>query len=129
MARSAAGNLDRLATELRKAQTRMSDLDPAAAQVGALLVEVAKRHAPARTGRLRGAVRFSVRKSKQTRGGVRSAVFAGASTPYAMPIHYGWPAHNIRPNKFLTISLDKLDRSGKAVEIYTAAITDALNRL
>lgn len=129
MTRQAASNLDRLAKALDKAAERMSDLDPAAARVGALLVEVARRRAPVKTGRLRDSTRFNVRRSRAYRGAIRSAVTATASTRYAAPIHWGWESRSIRPQKFLTESLDRLDQSGKAVEIYTDAVVDALSSI
>jgi len=123
--RRAATNLDKLAKALDKAKAKASNLDAANAKIGAVLVEVAKLRAPHDTGQLRNLLRFSVRQAKATRDGSRGAVTASVSTPYAAPIHYGWPARNIRPQKFLAVSLDKLDRSGKIGEIYTDAIAQA----
>lgn len=51
--------------------------------------------APKVTGRLAGDIRGNRAKSK-------AVVTAGrASVPYAAPINYGWPAHNIEPSGFM----------------------------
>jgi len=59
----------------------------------------AARRAPSVTGRLRASIRSS---GTQRSGVVRAGKKA---VPYAGPIHFGWPARNIRPQPFLTDAL------------------------
>lgn len=65
-------------------------------------------HVPHVSGRLKRTVRTLASKR-------RGAVATGRkNVPYAGPIHWGWPARNIRPNPFL---VDALERQEKEVEL------------
>ena len=56
----------------------------------------ARSTGPRRTGKLLGTVRGN-------RAVGRARVSAGgAATPYAGPIHWGWEAHNIAPNPWIS---------------------------
>lgn len=72
--------------------------------------QAARMLVPRRTGRLESTLRSS--------GTMRGArVRAGfARVPYAGPIHFGWPARNIRPQPFLYDAIDK--RRREVLEIY-----------
>src|SRR5262245_34709214 len=59
-----------------------------------LVAQRAQTRAPARTGTLRGSIR-----AKATGAGVAVAY---SELVYAPVIHYGWAAHGIRANPFLT---------------------------
>ena len=74
------------------------------------VVETAKTIAPRRSGDLAGSIRAL---GSQTSG--RAAV-GKKSVPYAGVIHYGWPAHNIRAQPFLTEALER--RQNKVLEIW-----------
>lgn len=67
--------------------------------VGEIVVSSARPIAPVKTGALEGTIRAG-------RGKTKAVVRAGrAAVPYAGPIHYGWPAHNITGQPFLTDAL------------------------
>jgi len=74
---------------------------------------VARRAAvisPQREGMLRDSVDSKGTKHKgYVRAGGRSAVYAG-------PIHFGWPARNIKPQPFLYDALDQ--RRGEVLDQY-----------
>ena len=59
----------------------------------------------------KGRLARSIRASATTHTAVVRA--GGAGVPYAPPIHWGWPKHNIKPNPFLYDALDE-----RAVEVY-----------
>jgi hypothetical protein len=44
----------------------------------------------------------------------------GRLVPYAGPIHFGWPRHNIAPNPFIYDALD--DRKAEVIDKYEAHI-------
>ncbi len=67
------------------------------------VVKVAQRRAPVRSSLLRSSIRPS---STQKVGSVSAGK---ASIPYAGVIHYGWPAHNIQGDPFLTDALDSTE--------------------
>jgi hypothetical protein len=83
-----------LRKQLRAASGDLSDLKAAHAEAGRIVEPVAKGRVPVRSGALRASVRSS--------GTATTAVIrAGyARVPYARPIHWGWPARNIRRNAF-----------------------------
>lgn len=57
----------------------------------------ARSEAPRRSGRLADSLRVSARGTSVA---VRSRL------PYAGPIHWGWPAHNIEPRPFIETAAD-----------------------
>jgi len=78
---------ERLAMELDAYARSLGPVPPR--KVPDIMLAAAQARTPVRTGRLRssgivldGAIEFPV--------------------PYAAPIHWGWRAHNIQPNPFLT---------------------------
>lgn len=70
-------------------------------RAGEIIVEGARRFVPVRTGALLASMRSA---PTQRQGRVR---VGSASVPYAGPIHFGWPARNIRPNPFIYEVLDQ----------------------
>lgn len=54
--------------------------------------------------RLAGTLIESIRAGATQRSG--TVKVGKASVPYAGPIHFGWPAHNIEPNTFMWDALD-----------------------
>jgi hypothetical protein len=85
------------ATTLRAA-AELSRMDTADSRAGAYLAQRAKGMAPRLTGRLAGSIRAGTAQGAAT-------VSAGAGVPYAGPIHWGWPARNIRAHPFLVDAL------------------------
>lgn len=105
--RAAGGDLSE---ELREA-------NKAAAEV---VAAEARGRVPRRSGRLAKSIRAT--------GGVRVAAVraGGARMPYAGPIHFGWPAHNIRPQPFLYDAAD--DRRTEVIAVYEKNIADLIDR-
>lgn len=83
-----------LRRQLRKASGDLGDLRNLHAEVGRIVEPVAKGKVPVRSG----ALRASLRSSGTTTAAIVRAGYA--RVPYARPIHWGWPARNIRPNPF-----------------------------
>lgn len=89
-------------------------------RVGEFVAQQAREEVPVRSGDLRG----TIRPAKTARGAkIRSG---NKRVPYAGPIHFGWPARNIRPNQFLYRAVDKnVDR---AVDMYLEEVYTIWNR-
>jgi hypothetical protein len=65
---------------------------------------------------------------KVTAGHESSAVTAGSrSVPYAGPIHFGWPRHNIKPQPFLYDAADR--RINDVVNVYEKRVDALVTRL
>ena len=106
-----------LRATLRAAGNDLDDLKGTHAAVAAMVAARAAGIAPTRTGALAGSVRGN---TARTMAVVRAG---GARTPYAGPIHWGWPAHSIAANPFasraatdsepawLRLYLDGIDRA------------------
>lgn len=106
-----------LRATLKRAGDDLGDLAATHAEIGRLVASVGRTGAPKRTGRLAGSVRASGTKTTAT---VRAG---GASIPYAGPIHYGWAAHNISPNPFLTSAAHNTE------SIWTRIYLNAVDRI
>lgn len=74
---------------LKAAGDDLGDLKAAHRAAAAVVAGAAARAAPKRTGRLAGNIRPAGTKTAAI---IRSG---SAAVPYANPIHWGWPAHNI----------------------------------
>jgi hypothetical protein len=81
---------------LKQAGEDLGDLKDVNRRVGDLVISAARPHIPIRSGALAGSVRAASAAAKVT---IRAG---SARLPYAGPIHWGWPAHHIRPNPFLS---------------------------
>jgi hypothetical protein len=81
---------------LKSAGADMEEFKDASQRTASVVVFHAMSRAPKRTGALAGSLRPA-----RTSGSV--TVYAGnnSSVVYAGPIHWGWPAHNIRAQPFL----------------------------
>lgn len=101
--------------KLRRVEADANDQKDLMHKLGMIVVNAAD--APQLTGGLASTIRAGRGKSK-------AVVRAGnARRPYAGVIHYGWPAHNIKAQPFLTDALkSQHDR------IY-AALEDGINQL
>jgi hypothetical protein len=85
-----------LAKDLREFEGGVAELKDANQAVGKIVVAEAQRRAPRVSGRL-------ARSTKATRAPHRVKITGGgARVPYAGPIHWGWPARNIRAQPFVT---------------------------
>ena len=92
--------LRKVVTQLQRLGTQAEDLKGAFTRIGSRAVTHAQRGAPKRTGRLAGSVRQSRRKNSVY-------LYAGrARLPYAGPIHFGWPARNIKANPWMYRTVD-----------------------
>jgi hypothetical protein len=79
-----------------KAGAQMEEFKEATQRTGQVVSFHAMGLAPKRSGALAGSIR-------PARAASRVTVYAGSSSvPYAGVIHWGWPAHNIRSQPFLT---------------------------
>lgn len=112
------------ARELRRALKQfeggIADLKAAHADAAAVVEDRAEELVPRLTGLLEG----SIRSSGQASSGI---VRAGtASVPYAGPIHFGWPGHNIEPQPFLYDALD--DRTTQVIESYERHVDGLIDR-
>lgn len=113
-----AANLRRT---MRKAGDDLGDLQEAHAAAAAIAGARARETAPQRTGRLASSVRWSGAKATAT---VRAG---GASVPYAMPIHWGWPARGIPAQPFISEAARATESAWTAV--YEAAVEAILHRV
>jgi len=85
------------------------------------VASAAARIVPRRSGRLAA----SIRAQGTQRAG---RVAAGKkSVPYAGPIHWGWPARNIKPQPFLTDAL--ASKQETVVEIYLTETDRLIDRV
>jgi hypothetical protein len=81
---------------LKQAGDDLKDLKDVNRRVGDLVAGAARPHAPVRSGALAGSIRPAAAAAKVT---IRAG---SAKLRYAGPIHWGWPAHHIRANPFLS---------------------------
>jgi hypothetical protein len=103
--------LNELVRNLKKAGVEVSDLKAVFAEIASDAASMAAQFAPAKTGRLKGAIRGSKAVNKAV---VRAG---GARVPYAGAINYGWKKRNIKPSYFMQkvdgsiapVALSKLD--------------------
>jgi hypothetical protein len=106
-----------LRATMKRAGDDLADLTAVHGDIARLVASRGQANAPKRTGALAGSVRGSGTKTVAT---VRAG---GARIPYAMVIHYGWPAHNISANPFLTSAAHDTE------PIWTNKYVDAVNRI
>lgn len=102
--------LNRLVRTLREAErefdikgTYTGPIAEVMKEAGDMAAAAIRAEAPKRSGRLARSVRAG-------RAVGRARVSVGRkSVPYAGPIHWGWPEHNIEANKFGTRGLQAVD--------------------
>lgn len=82
-----------LSRTMKQAAQDLADLKTVNKRVGELVAGAARSHVPVRSGRLVGSLRHAA---------AASAVTIGSSLRYAGPIHWGWPAHHIAADPFLS---------------------------
>lgn len=86
-------------------------------KAGQIIVEAATPLVPRETGALLASIKSA---PLQRQGRVR---LGSAALPYAGPIHFGWPARNIKPNPFIYEVLD-----GRRAEV-SRLYEDRINQL
>lgn len=95
----------------------LKNLKATHAKISATVTPVAQRGTPRLTGRLASSIRGT---------GTASAAIVragGAAIPYGGPIHWGWPAHNIAAQPFLT------DAGQETQPVWVAIYEDDVQRL
>lgn len=93
--------LNQLVRFLRTLEPELHDgLKEANAALSDEIAADARHGAPRQSGRLAG----TVRSSGTARTGIVRA--GGARVPWTGPVHFGWAARNIEPNKFLYRAFD-----------------------
>lgn len=116
-------NLSAVLKDLRQLQDKEIPKAIRAANKDAadLVVPTARAEAPQRTGRLARSIGArATQKSASIKAGSAQRV------PYAGPIHFGWPAHHIKPNPFLYRALEK--RMGEVRERYIKQMDKIVER-
>jgi hypothetical protein len=110
-----------LRRDLRKLGDDLTDLKDANARTASIVANAAASRAPRRTGRLAASVRGN--------RAVGSAVVraGGAAVPYAGPVHWGWPAHNIAAQPF--ISSAAVDTQPVWLPAHAADVAKAVDKL
>ena len=106
---------------LRRAGLDLTDLKASHAQAGQIAAAGGQASAPRITGRLASTIRSTGTNTGAT---IRAGY---ARVPYAGPVHWGWPGHNISPNPFLTEGAQATEPDWVAV--YQDAIDEALNQV
>ena len=96
-------------------KNEMKETHLAAARV---VLPEAQRLAPFRTGQLS---RSLVATATRTGGRITSK-----ATPYAGPIHFGWPSRSIRPQPFVYEALDP--RRDEVIEIYAKRMNQLIEK-
>lgn len=95
-----------------------NDMKETHRKAGQLIVDGAARLVPVRSGALLASLRSA---PTQRQGKVR---VGSAAVPYAGPIHFGWPARNIRPNPFIYDVLD--NRRDEVLRLYQERIGELI---
>lgn len=111
--------------ELQKAlrgltEDSRNDMKETHRKAGQIVVDGAIRYVPVRTGALLASLRSA---PTQRQGRVR---VGSAAVPYAGPIHFGWPARNIRPNPFIYAVLD--ERRAEVMRLYEERIDQLIHK-
>lgn len=106
---------------LKKAGEDLGDLKALNQAIGNVVVAAARGKAPTRTGALGGSLRAA-----NIVGGV--TVRAGsAGVPYAGPIHWGWPARNIKAQPFVVEAAQSTE--AEWVAMYEAEVDRILEKV
>lgn len=97
-----------------------NDMKETHRKAGQIVVDGAVRLVPVRSGALLASLRSA---PTQRQGKVR---VGSAAVPYAGPIHFGWPARNIRPNPFIYAVLDQ--RRDEVLRLYEERIDQLITK-
>lgn len=106
---------------LRAAGQELNDLKDANAKAAAFVAAASRTTAPRRSGRLAASVRGN-------RAAGRARVSAGgAAVPYAGPIHWGWPSHNIAPQPWISEQAERTEAVW--LGMYVVDVQQALDKV
>lgn len=103
---------ERLASTCRHAADELGDMDTANRAVGELVRARAAGNAPRVSGRLAGSVRVASVSALD--------VVIASDLVYAPVINFGWPAHNIVAQPFMTNAMSETQNA--AVDLYAARV-------
>jgi hypothetical protein len=109
---------ERLAMTARAAARDLADMDTANRAVGEVVRARAASKAPKVTGRLAGSVRADATASE---------VVVYSDLAYAPPINYGWPAHNIAAQPFMSDALN--EATNLIVDRYANEVADDVRQV
>jgi len=99
----------------------LADLSAINRQVGEMVLAASHDLVPRLSGDLDASQKLSVTRT-------RAQIVAGSRlVPYAGPIHFGWPAHNITPQPWLYDALDK--RAGEVADAYEKRVAELVTRV
>lgn len=110
-----------LEASAHRAADNLGDLSGAHGQAGDYVAQLARGMAPVRSGRLAGSIRADSAATAAT------VTAGGPGVPYAGPIHWGWPARNIRAQPFLVDALSAAETS--VVNIYGDAVQTTVSTI
>lgn len=110
-----------LARSLKKAGADLKDLKAVNREAAQIVVPEAKNLAPHRSGALAKSVRAG---ATQKAGVVR---VGSKKVPYAGPINYGWPKHNIKPTRFANRAAKNTEPQW--TQVYQQAVQKIINRI
>lgn len=110
-----------LRATLKRAGDDLQDLKDAHRDAAQIVTAASRVKAPKRTGRLAASVRGSGAAATATIRAGRSSV------PYAGPIHWGWPARNIKAQPFITEAAQATEPIW--TREYEAAVNKVLHRI
>jgi len=113
--------LDELVRSMKRAGQDIDELKDAHFRAAQIVATYAAQIAPRRSGKLAG----SIKAARQVR---RARVTAGrSSVPYAAPIHWGWPSHNINGDPFMSKAAQATEPEWTAA--YAADVQAALDKV
>lgn len=115
-----------LRSTLRKAGDDLTELKGVNAAAAGIAAGRAQSWAPVRSGALAASVRSSGTK---TAGIVRTGNNrkSASGVPYAGPIHWGWPARNIKANPFLSYSAQATEPTW--IKLYTDYLDKTVGKI
>lgn len=99
----------------------LSDLKDSNAKVAQFVAATARVRAPKRSGRLAATIRGNRAAGRAT------VAVGGVLTPYARPIHWGWPARGIAAQPFVSEAAQETEPVW--VGIYRAEVQELANRV
>jgi phage gpG-like protein len=109
---------DRLAATMGRAAHDLGDLGAANSRAGEAVANPARSAAP----RVTGALAASIRTDRD-----RDGATVSATVVYASVINYGWAAHGIAANPFLTGTFERQERT--VVDVYAAELDNIVGRI
>ena len=109
---------DKMQRELKAAVVDLADLSEPGRQAGRRVASAGTAEAPRRTGALAASHRSTAD---------RTVALITANTVYAPVIHWGWRAHNIEPNPWLSRAAQRTEPAW--IQFYEQQVDKALDRV